>query len=342
MAISNDLLSTTLYSIRDSAVDGLYRNLAFLDRAKAGGGIEVVDGGTQIQRPLITTEHSSTTLFQTGYEKVNLSVADVLRPMVYEWCDFAAPIVITKKEEMENSSEYAIIKILEARTKTVMGTLQRQLQTRIFRGTGPISTLSTLYCAPTASLANAFLWTNAHPTDAGGGGTVGGLARSVAPLALNNQVVDEATAGTTVNEALTLAWIQSRDVSPTGGVNAIFASSDGFRLYQAELQANERYINKETLEGGRMSLAFGNAPVEYTSDMDTLPGEASDGTAASVLFYGVNFQDGIKMAMHPEGDFVAGDFYTSQENAARVAHIYFKGQLIADHLGSCFVVVQDA
>ena len=40
MAISNDLLSSTLYSIRDSEVDQLFRKTAFLDLVKAGGGIE--------------------------------------------------------------------------------------------------------------------------------------------------------------------------------------------------------------------------------------------------------------------------------------------------------------
>ena len=40
MAISNDLLSSTLYSIRDSEVDQLYRKTAFLDLCKQNGGIE--------------------------------------------------------------------------------------------------------------------------------------------------------------------------------------------------------------------------------------------------------------------------------------------------------------
>jgi hypothetical protein len=39
MPISNDLLSSTLYSIRDGEVDQLFQKTAFLDNAKKMGGM---------------------------------------------------------------------------------------------------------------------------------------------------------------------------------------------------------------------------------------------------------------------------------------------------------------
>jgi len=39
MAISNDLLSSTLYSIRDTEVDELYKKVAFLDGVRRAGGV---------------------------------------------------------------------------------------------------------------------------------------------------------------------------------------------------------------------------------------------------------------------------------------------------------------
>jgi len=59
MAISNDLLSSTLYSIRDGEVDELYKKVAFLDGVKKAGGVEVEKGGIKIQRPLSIQEHST-------------------------------------------------------------------------------------------------------------------------------------------------------------------------------------------------------------------------------------------------------------------------------------------
>lgn len=145
MAISNDLLSSTLYSIRDGEVDELYKKVAFLDGVKKAGGVEVEKGGIKIQRPLSIQEHSTITQLATGYEPVSLAVNDVLRPAVYDWCDFVAPIVITKKEEMENSGEYAIVKILEARMKSVMGMLRRELNKQVLANTSTVLTsLNTL------------------------------------------------------------------------------------------------------------------------------------------------------------------------------------------------------
>ena len=73
MAISNDLLSSTLFSIRDGEVDELFQKVAFLDNCKKFGGIEYEDGGIKIQRPLSIAEHSSITNLPTGYEAVNLA-----------------------------------------------------------------------------------------------------------------------------------------------------------------------------------------------------------------------------------------------------------------------------
>jgi len=52
MSISNELLSSTLFSIRDGEVDELYQKVAFLDHCKCAGGQIAEDGGIKIQRPL--------------------------------------------------------------------------------------------------------------------------------------------------------------------------------------------------------------------------------------------------------------------------------------------------
>ena len=111
MAISNDLLSSTLFSILKKEVDQLYQTTPFLDFAKEMNGIEYEDGGIKIQRPLSLEEHSTITQFATGYEGLNLAVKDPMRPAIYDWVDFAAPIVITKKESTENRGEKGIVKI---------------------------------------------------------------------------------------------------------------------------------------------------------------------------------------------------------------------------------------
>lgn len=51
MAISNDLLSSTLRILVDREVDNLFKAVPFLDNVRSSGGVETYDGGTQIDRP---------------------------------------------------------------------------------------------------------------------------------------------------------------------------------------------------------------------------------------------------------------------------------------------------
>ena len=102
MAISNDLLSSTLYSIRDGEVDELFQKVAFLDNAKRFNGIEYEDGGIKIQRPLaLSLSIHNITELPTGYEAVStwLCKTCYAASQCMTGSDFTAPIVISKKEE---------------------------------------------------------------------------------------------------------------------------------------------------------------------------------------------------------------------------------------------------
>ena len=323
MAISNDLLSSTLYSIRDGEVDELFQKVAFLDNAKRFGGIEYEDGGIKIQRPLSIAEHSSITNLPTGYEAINLAVKDVLQPAIYEWADFTAPIVITKKEELENSGEKAIVKIVEARMRSVMGMLRRELNKQLLAGSSTILTdVNTL-----------------------NGAIGGGFLEAAAKTAQNNQVGGISKATYNVNgwtnqfqdalddfeangiRLMQQISIQAGSVAPMGQIDCVLMSENAMANYRRALFAQERFINEKTLDGGRMQLAFGGAVVEQDLEM----GFVGDGKNYSA--YLLNFE-GVKLCMHKDADFAVSPFEHISGTTARAAQLYVKMQLIADHLGS--------
>ena len=135
MAVQNDILSSTARARAKQAVDNLFQTVPLLDHIKSSGGVEIIDGGQRITRAAILAEHSNITQLATGYESVSSTVADVLRSPEYEWCDFVAPIVITKKEELSNRGDNAVISIADARMKSVMGMLKREWELQAIRGT---------------------------------------------------------------------------------------------------------------------------------------------------------------------------------------------------------------
>ena len=322
MAISNDLLSSTLYSIRDSEIDQLYRKTAFLDLIKSGGGIEYENGGIKIQRPLSVVDHSTITQLATGYEPVSLAVSDILKPAIYEWADFVAPIVITQREELENNGEKAIVKILEARMKNVMSMLRRELNKQILAGTSTV--LSTMSSLNGFTLTTGFLEEGA-PAAATQTNTVGGLSKATLNVPGWFNSVEAGTAATIVAD-LTALYQDCNQFSPFGDVNAIIVNPATFAAYKAALFTNERFMSSDKLDGGRLQLAFHGAVMEQDNEMPDNGGGANKFSA-----YMLNFE-GIKMCIHSDADFALSPMEHISGTTARAAQLYFKGQLIADHL----------
>ena len=324
MAISNDLLSSTLYSIRDGEVDELYKKVAFLDGVKKAGGVERISGGIKIQRPLSIQEHSTITQLATGYEPVSLAVNDVLRPAVYDWCDFTAPIVVTKKEEMENQGEYAVVKIVEARMKSVMGMLRRELNKQILVGNSAVLTAVNTLNGSVAGTAG-FLEPRATTAQTN---IVGGISKVTFPVpGWLNQFSNGAVTPDFMTNLYNM-YIASNAVAPSGDVSHVIMSQGALARYRKELFDVQRFIDTKTLDGGRMGLAFNGALAESDPEM----GFATAVAGETLDVYMLNY-DGIKLVFHTDGDFAVSPFEHISGTTARSAQLYVKCQLVADFLG---------
>jgi len=331
VAISNDLLSSTLYSIRDSEVDELYKKVAFLDGVRKAGGVETEAGGIKLQRPLSIQEHSTITQLATGYEPVSLAVNDVLRPAVYDWADFVGPIVITKKEELENSGEYAIVKILEARMKSVMGMLRRELNKQILVGNSTVLTNVQTLNGDAGGLgsANGFL---EHLAPASQTNVVGGISKVTFPVPGWLNQFQNAGGALAMTQLYDL-YIAANSVAPMGDISHLIMSSSALAQYRNLLFANERFIDTKTLDGGRMGLAFNGALAEQDPEMGFTSSVAGNCDA-----YMLNYE-GIKLVFHSEGDFAVSPFEHISGTTARAAQLYVKVQLVADFLGGQGVLI---
>jgi len=327
MAISNEILSSTLRVLAEREVDNLYKNVPFLNEVRNSGGVEVIDGGSKIDRALILAEHSSITQLSSGYEAVNLAVADALKNASYEFCDFVAPVVITKKEELSNRGERAIISIVEARMKSVMGMLQREFETQIVaNGSTVLTELNTLFGTADASASSTgFLEALAYGSQTN---IVGGLDKGTYTT-FNNQV---SAAGGSFDgnevELMTQLYIECQNFSPMGTPNLILASPASYKLYKKALFDKERYMPEDTLDGGRLALAFAGAKM-YVDPF--LPAGAAGVNQVSMYFLNTEF---IKLVVDSDANFAVGEFEHISGYASRAAHIMCRCQIITDHLGS--------
>tara|TARA_R110000796_G_scaffold185857_2_gene302747 strand:+ start:5919 stop:6968 length:1050 start_codon:yes stop_codon:yes gene_type:complete len=340
MAISNDILSSTLRILLDEEVDQLFQATPLLQKMRERGGVETYDGGQKLNVPLILEEHSSITQLSSGYEPVNLAVKDALRQAEFNWCDFVAPIVITRSEELSNKGERAIIDIAEARLKSVMGALQREVEKQVIaNASGILTNLNTfngLTQGTAGGNAAGFFDNRAFGSQ---GGTVGGLSKTTFSR-LQNQFVSSAgaavTGAATMLADMAAVYIDCQLNTPDGSApDLIICSPTYYKNYKSVLQAQERYIDEKVLDGGRLALAFNGAMVvadPFLGSTVQIPG----GTAAGEGIIGAYFLNTkyMKIAFDSAAQFEMDDFEHVSGYASRSANIFTRLQVYFTHLAS--------
>ena len=333
MAIQNDILSSTARARSKKALDNLFQTVPLLDHIKKAGGVEIINGGQRITRAAILAEHSNITQLATGYEAVSSSVADVLRSPEYEWCDFVAPIVITKKEELSNRGENAVISIADSRMKSVIGMLKREWELQTIRGTSTV--LTELGSLNGVNTATGWLEELAFGAQ---GNTVGGLSKATyATSNWQNQTFDVSGGGGTFAtqglNGMAELMLQTQIYAPEGAVDLILASPTSYRLYKNTLQAQERYMPKETvLDAGRLALAYNGALMYVENNL----GNAVGANTPSMYFLNTK---SMKVVFDSDANFSMTDFEHKSGFAAREAQMFVRTQIVADHLASLGLLV---
>jgi len=325
MPISNDILSSTLRILLDKEVDNLFKAVPVLDSMKKAGGVETYDGGQKLDVPLILAEHSSITQLSNGYEPVNLAVKDALRNASFEWCDFVAPVVITQKEELSNKGPRAIVSIAEARMKSVMGLLQREVEKQIVaHGSSVLTELNSLVDTAGGAGRNGLFQDVAFGSQAG---SVGGLNVASFPT-FQNQYVKQA--GALALDDLTELYIACQANTPAGASpNLIVMDNTTYRAYKSLLFDKERFMSADKLDGGRLALMFHGAACYYDPFLDSVTTGAGD--TVSALFLNTEY---MKLAFDSSAQFEMSDFEHISGYASRSANIFTRMQLYVQHLAS--------
>jgi len=346
MAISNDILSSTLRILRDKEVDNLHRTTPMLQMIEELGGVEVVDGGQKVDHPVILAEHSNMTQLSTGYEPVSLGVTDPLRTASFEWCDFTAPVVITKKEELSNKGPRAIIRIGEARLKSVMGMLKREWEKQAIAGSSTVLTeMQTL---------NGFGGKTGGWFEEGVFGTqtnsVGGIGKNTFPASWQNQAAfvigaPGASVGSVAGEfannglrRMSSLAVQAMTYAPEGQTDLILASPASYELYKNTLFAQERYMSatESKLDGGKLALAYNGATMYIAPNLGFRETEAGQHYDVSMYFLNSKL---MSVYYDRDAKFTMDDFESVTGYASRAANIFVRTQLAASHLAGQGVLI---
>ena len=346
MGIQYDILASTLRILRDREVDNTFRTIPLLEAVQRAGNVEMVDGGQKVDHPVILAEHSNITQLATGYESVNLAVKDALRTASFDWCDFVAPVVITEKEQLSNKGSRAIIRIAEARLKSVMGMLKREWCKQTVTGNSTVlSELNTLNgegvnaagawgAATTTANTNGFLnrQTFGNQTN-----VVGGIDKANFTSSWQNQVAD-AAAGFAANglRQMSNLMINTQIYAPEGEIDIILASPTSYELYRNQLTSQERYTSAEQTKDlvGKLILMYNGASMYIDNGLGftTLAG------AKPVSMYFLNSKL-FSVYFDKDAHFEMSDMERISGYAAASSNIMVRTQLAASHLAGLGVLL---
>ena len=328
--VQNDILASTLRILRDREVDNTFRIIPLLSAVNTLGNVEEVDGGSYIDAPVILTDHSTITQLTTGYEAVSLAVKDPLRTASYSWCDAAAPIVITRKEELSNKGERAIIRIAEARLKQTMGMFKREVEKQIIAGSSTI--LTDLQTLNGLDAATGWFEELAFGSQVN---TVGGIAKSSFPTSWQNQVQNGSFAANGLKKMQQLL-IDCQQFAPEGDVDLILASPISYGLYKDELQQLERYTSatEERNMAGRLALQFNGAAMYIEPNL----GFTGSGGTNKMSMYFLNTKL-FNIYFDKDAKFELGDMETISGYAAMSAQIALRMQVTTQNLSGHGILV---
>jgi len=328
--VQNDILASTLRILRDKEVDNTFRIIPLVDAVNTLGNVEDVDGGSYIDSPVILTDHSTITQLSNGYEAVSLAVKDPLRTATYSWCDATAPVVITRKEELSNKGERAIIRIAEARLKQTMGMFKREIEKQLIAGDSTILTdLETLN-----GLDGATGW-----FEEGAFGsqtnTVGGIAKGGCPSSRQNQVQNGSSSSNGLQKMQSLL-IDCQQFAPEGDIDLILASPASYGLYKNELQALERYVSATEVRNmaGRLALEFNGAQMFIEPNL----GFTGSGGSNKMSMYFLNSRL-FNIYFDRDAKFALGDMESISGYAAMSAQIAVRMQICTSNLSGHGVLV---
>ena len=331
--ISNDVLSTTIYEIEDEVAEGLFETTPFISTARQLGKIKSFSGGYKLVVPVETKEHSLVTVLDSGWEALDLSVQDFSDQAEYDWTRIAIPVLISGREEAENSGDKAIIDLAEARYKNAMSALMRQVNRQIVANNSTFTSMGTLNGNANSTFGAAAATTgflaDELPTVTSTR-TMGGIVRGDV-VGLKNQFKNGG--GTFAISDLYQLEANASTLLPAGGDGGRFhltlASPTSYVQYRNDLFDKERYIDAKTLDAsGVTALQFSSGIIVPERAMDI--GAGGTGINSMML---LNL-DGICMYTHSGADFTFTGFENISGYDGRYGRILFMGGLTANHLGS--------
>ncbi len=273
-------------------VDNIFNKSEMLKRLKAKEKPQ--PGGETVMVPLNYAQVSASGWYQ-GSETLDTADNEVITAFNFDWKQLYANISITRRDELRNSGDAAIIDFVKSKVEIAEKTIGDQLATGLFSaGTNAKSILGS----------RVFIATS---------GTYGGISLSSYSWAQGQ--VDSTTT------TLTIAAMENMYGNCGNGddyPDLIVGDQDMYDRYFGLLQPQQRFQDEEMAKGGFKNLMFNAAP--FVAD--------SHSPAGYLQFFNMDYLD---LYPHKDENFRMEPFAKPINQNVKVGKIYWMGVLASSN-----------
>lgn len=268
--------------------DNIFVGTPELTRAKSKS-YKLIDGGTKIIAPL---EYSQGNFqWYSGAETLQTADVDIFTSATYDWRQCAAPITISRLDELKNMGQAQVVDFVKSKFKNAEKTMRDNLSQAFYNaGTDPKAPVG---------LRAIFNTSN----------TIGGISQT------NNSWWQSKVDSTTTT--LGLSALESTFMSCSEDMEqptVAYTTKTLYGKYWALLQPQQRFIDEESAKAGFKSLMFNGIPVMACSN------------APSSHWFFVN-EDYIYIFVHKEENMRMDDLERPRNQNVKSAHIFWAGAI---------------
>lgn len=289
MTLSIDQISavTKRYYLPKMA-DNIFVGTPELKRIKQKG-MKEVGGGTDIRIPLEYAEGN----FQwySGSETLLTTDAEQFTDAVYDWRQCAAPITISRLDELKNMGDAQVVDFVKAKVKAAEKTMRQNLSEGFYNA---------------GTDAKAIVGIRAI-VDAGS--SIGGISQSNYSWWAAQEDTSTTVVGMSALESLFLLCSEDSEQP-----SVAYTTKALYGKYYALLTPNQRFVDEESAKGGFTSLMFNGIPVLAASNCP-----------ANHWFF-IN-EEYLHMFVHPQENMRMDDFERPRNQNVKSAQIFWAGAL---------------
>jgi len=335
------LLTTTARAYMPRLRDNITRGNVLLSLLQRKGKMRAQDGGERVQIPLMYALNSTVDAY-SGYGLLNTTAQDGITAAFYEWRQIGGTVMISRREERQNSGESRILGLLESKMSQAEASIMEYTNNCLVSGkiTSGASAANGQFSARTGILdptATGPLPLSAiiDATPSRSRTDIGNINPNTYTWWQNQSLESTATTYAGLKQEMTDMYTRCQR-GAGGSPDLILGDRVGWTQYFNSLQSQERYIrtNESMVDvlGGAGANLEGIAFFKATYVWDevcpdvTTNAEVVDGVGTFALStqYFIN-SSCMECVYDSETNFITTPFVTPENQDARTAKILWMG-----------------